>query len=997
MKVKKKISNNINIILIGTLISAIYWIIESFIEYFILDLGNFYDRMIELNKHELIMRFTISVILMSFSIYGYFFIKKLRIKDKELSESENKYKILVDQASDGIVIYDRDGNLKEANIYFCDMLGYTHNEILKLNVRNVVSQDDINKIPLKIDEIMSGKTIIIERKLNCKNGTQIHVEVSSKLLGDGRLIAIHRNITQRKTMEKIVEETNNRYKRLADNSPDLIYVFSSVRGGLYYSPSVESILGYSISYLYQNPMLWHDSIHPDDLQVVDRAIKDFVSNKQPFELEYRIKDSQGNWHWFYDRSIGILTENGETIIEGLASDITNRKQTEIALKRSNRALKILSLCNSRMVLSSNEIDFMDAICRLIVEIGEYKLCWIGFAENDKEKSIHPITQSGFEEGYLHSIKISWRDNELGSGPSGTAIRSGNPVIAQNILTDPKFKPWREQAIKRGYASSIALPIINSANVLGVLNIYSSEPDAFDANEILLLMELADDLAFGITHIRANIEKELLEKELKESENRYRTLFESIPDAIISVDVETEQVVNANPAASKLFLKPLNEILGLHFTMLHPPEQREFSKKSFIEQANKKTHFQPVEEIVLRSDGTKVHVEILDAIVNVNGRQILQGVFRDITERRKAEEELAKSKAEWSYAMNYIEDTICLMDMDDKVVRINQSFTKLTGLTNEMSIGKDISSLIHPKEKNFLCPICKARKDRIDTNITMEADSPENPIGKPVEIIIRIIRNKNNDPIGVLMGIHDLTRQRQIEKELLKAQKLESIGILAGGIAHNFNNILTGVSGNIALAKMGISSEHEIYSNLLDAEEIIMQAKNVSQRLMTISRGENPVKKLDRISDLLINTVKYSLANSNIKYNFLISNDLWMLEFDSIQITQVINNIVVNSKEAMHDDGILEIKAENITNESESFLSQFVKWVKITIKDNGVGISKEHFKNIFDPYFTTKSNGNGLGLASSYSIISKHDGIINFDSTISEGTAFYIYLPVSNEK
>jgi len=161
-------------------------------------------------------------------------------------------------------------------------------------------------------------------------------------------------------------------------------------------------------------------------------------------------------------------------------------QAEEELRKANRALKVLSECNQAVVRATEEPGLLHQICRLIAQVGGYRLAWVGFAERDEEKTVRPVAHAGFEEGYLETLNITWADTESGRGPTGTAIRSGEYCAARDILTDPHFAIWREAAIQRGYASSIALPLIAEGQTFGALNIYAAEPDAFDADEVKLL-------------------------------------------------------------------------------------------------------------------------------------------------------------------------------------------------------------------------------------------------------------------------------------------------------------------------------------------------------------------------------------------------------------------------------------------------------------------------------------------------------------------------------
>jgi CheY-like chemotaxis protein len=238
----------------------------------------------------------------------------------------------------------------------------------------------------------------------------------------------------------------------------------------------------------------------------------------------------------------------------------------------------------------------------------------------------------------------------------------------------------------------------------------------------------------------------------------------------------------------------------------------------------------------------------------------------------------------------------------------------------------------------------------------------------------------------------------MEEELLRVEKLESIGILAGGIAHDFNNILTAILANIALAKMHPNAVDQSFERLVKAEKAALRAKDLTQQLLTFSKGGTPIKKTVSIAELIKESTSFALRGSNVRCEFSILDDLWPVEVDEGQMSQVINNLIINADQAMPEGGIIKVSAENMTVGAEEVLPlREGKYVKISIDDQGIGIPEEHLQKIFDPYFTAKQKGSGLGLATTYSIIKRHDGYITVDSKLGVGTTFYIYLPASEKE
>ncbi|MDD4888608.1 MAG: GAF domain-containing protein, partial [Phycisphaerae bacterium] len=217
-----------------------------------------------------------------------------------------------------------------------------------------------------------------------------------------------------------------------------------------------------------------------------------------------------------ERVVQERTRDLQVTVEQLQAEVQRRQQAEVELSRTNRDLRVISESNQAVVRSESEADLMRQVCRAIVEIGGYRMAWVGLAENDAARTVRPVASFGLEEAYLSHVRISWADDEFGRGPSGTAIRSGLPQVCRDFACDVRMSPWRKSAVRSGFRSSIALPLRVDGAMLGALTIYAAEPDAFDETQTRVLSELADDLAFGLNALR-------MRNELRESRDRLRAL------------------------------------------------------------------------------------------------------------------------------------------------------------------------------------------------------------------------------------------------------------------------------------------------------------------------------------------------------------------------------------------------------------------------------------------------------------------------------------------
>jgi PAS domain S-box-containing protein len=253
------------------------------------------------------------------------------------------------------------------------------------------------------------------------------------------------------------------------------------------------------------------------------------------------------------------------------------KQANESSRRANRALRVLSLCNQLLVRATEEQGFLQEICRILVDYGGYRMAWIGFALHDEAKTVQPVAIAGFEDGYLQVVKITWSDDETGKGPTGTAIRTGITKINRNSWSNPQYGPWRSEAINRGYASSISLPLTDHNGIFGALTMYAMEPNAFDDEEVTLLGQLADDLGYGITTLRMRAAKEKSDLARQESERRFRAIFEGAQDYIFLQD-RSFRFTLVNPAVENLFGMPVSKIIGMKYEDLFGEEGAVFVRE-----------------------------------------------------------------------------------------------------------------------------------------------------------------------------------------------------------------------------------------------------------------------------------------------------------------------------------------------------------------------------------------------------------------------------------
>ena len=352
----------------------------------------------------------------------------------------------------------------------------------------------------------------------------------------------------------------------------------------------------------------------------------------------------------------------------------------------------------------------------------------------------------------------------------------------------------------------------------------------------------------------------------------------------------------------------------------------------------------------------------------------------------------------------IGDGVVATDMEGRVVFLNRVAELLTGWQEAEAVGHSFTEIFplvdaksrEPGEDPVAKVLASGSIAILPENILLvRRDGSERAVADSCAPVL----DDEGEVAGVVIVFRDVTDKERLEADLLNEQKLDSIGILAGGIAHDFNNLLTAIAGNITLSKMlAASSQEELMDCLTEAEAACLRATELTHQLLTFAKGGGPVKRITSLGALLRETAPFALAGSNVRCEFSIPDDLWPVEVDPTQIAQVINNLVINAKQAMPNGGTIGVHARNsIVWPEHAPPTETGTYVQVSIRDQGMGIPKENLQKIFVPYFTTKRTGTGLGLATSYSIIKNHHGYITVDSEVGVGTVFHVYVPATEAR
>jgi PAS domain S-box-containing protein len=490
------------------------------------------------------------------------------------------------------------------------------------------------------------------------------------------------------------------------------------------------------------------------------------------------------------------------------------------------------------------------------------------------------------------------------------------------------------------------------------------------------------------------------------EVRIRSIIQNILDGMMTVD-EQGVICSMNPAAEKMFGYREKEMLGQKFTKFVP--------KSYGSEPDAKPVICAWREMAKRTGHTTLALgrtrklvsfplEISLSQMEVDRQKFYVAMMRDVKERRRFETEIAAEKESLAVTLRSIGDGVITTDVQGKIIILNNEAERLTGWSSREAIGQPLRAVFNVASD----PAAQTRAQQ--SGYRTEAQSiliglPENATltsrdgtARIIEQTASPIRDDKNEVAGVVLVFRDITERQRDEVERRKAETLEQLGLLAGGIAHDFNNLLTAIIGNISLASLLLPPDDEMAARLLDAKNASMRARDLAQQLLTFARGGAPIKTTASIGKLIQDTVSFSLRGSHSRSEFQFGADLWPAEIDPGQISQVIGNLVVNADQAMPNGGTLHVSCENFRYNANTAPAvpdlPPGDYIRISIRDEGVGIPEQYLKRIFDPYFTTKPKGNGLGLATTYSIIKNHDGLIAVRSQLHVGSTFTLYLPAA---
>jgi PAS domain S-box-containing protein len=726
--------------------------------------------------------------------------------------------------------------------------------------------------------------------------------------------------------------------------------------------------------------------HPEDL-ALNLAMRDelLAGQRDNFVIEKRYLKKNGDIQWVRTSVAAASTSDGEiTTLIVIAEDIGERKVAELRLNRLNRLHTVLSKIAQAIIQTGNRRELFDAVCRIIAGDGLLRMVFI--VEVDAAAGMARSAAS-YGAG-LEYLREPTSVIPLMEGPLSISVdmvlRTGTYDVCNDIAAAPRMKPWREAAVKNGLLANASFPITLDGATVAVLVLYAGERQYFLDDEIGLMITAAKNLSYAL-------EAQRKERALEESEGRYRALVNWSPE---SISVQREgKLVYVNPAAIKMMgAQSAEDLLGKPVLDLVHPDFREIVSERVMRSTNENGVLAMIEEKLIKLDGTTIDVEVQGTQIIYDGMPALYGSMRDITEQKRIESRFRR-------LLDSNIESVFFWNKKGEVTDSNDAFLHVVGYTREDLEAGNINWLAMTppeyadvQERSFVelaaTGICSTYEKEF-----IRKD------GSRVPILLGAATFEDNPDEGVCFVI-DLTERKRLEHQFLQVQKMEGIGTLAGGVAHDFSNILAIIQmqADFLIDEGGLSADQANSAD--DIVAAVKRGASLTRQLLLFTRRE-----IFQPSDLDLNAsiadttrMLRRIVGEHVDVQLKMSSQPMFIQGDSGMLDQVLLNLVVNARDAMPNGGKLVIQTSDAELDelaaSQSAHARVGSFVCLSVSDTGSGIPPEILPKIFDPFFTTKAigKGTGLGLATVFGIAQQHRGWVNVNSEVGFGTTFRVYLP-----
>jgi two-component system, cell cycle sensor histidine kinase and response regulator CckA len=892
--------------------------------------------------------------------------------EERLQDSHSLLAATLDSTADGILVVDAAGKVTSFNRSFL--------ELWRIPETLIATRNDEQLLHFVLDQLLNPDEFL--DRVRALYHTPGASSIDELVFEDGRIFERYsqpqrigdtivgrvwsfRDITERKRAQDELFNSRQMLRSVLDNIPQRVFWKdrNSVFVGCNKSFALDcgcddpgELVGKTA---YETAAAPNAEIYHAD----DRAVMESGKPKINYE-EPQIRPD-GTQAWLITSKMPMYDRDGQVIgVLGTYADITERKLMEEEIRQTNAYLENI------FENSPDAIGIADDHGRFIK--------W-----NKMSEDIHGFT---FEEMKGKSAYDLYADKDELEKMLVCLRREGS------------VKKWEMRMVRKDggivpLELSIGLLKDSQNRTLGSVGV---------ARDLSGIKEALAALRASNIQLKEEItERKRSGKALKESEERYRILFEGSNQGILGTDMKTKRFVFANPSICQMLGYTEKELLDLGVEDIHPKDSLRMVL-SELESQLKLSSPLPC----LRKDGTVFFAEVAGTFPSIRGRKLAVGFFSDVTERKLAEDALRESEERFSkfFRASPIGTSISRIN-DGHFADINDAFLGLFGYTREEIVGQNpfkLAMYANPEDREKMVKILQeqGRIQDFETRLFRKSDEI-----RDASISVEVIEIEGQHyALGLTRDITDRKRaeeeRKKLEEQLYQAQKMESVGRLAGGVAHDFNNMLGVIIGRAEMAlKQGVSTD-EIRHNLQEILKAGLRSADLTRQLLAFARKQTAIPKILDLNDTISGMIKMlrRLIAEDINLSWQPGPDLWKVKMDPSQVDQILANLVVNARDAISGTGAVTLITENVVidNSVRAETPEFIpgQYVLLTVSDTGAGMSQEVRENIFEPFFTTKEvgKGTGLGLSTVYGIVKQNDGFIYVDSKPGKGAAFKIYLP-----
>ena len=925
--------------------------------------------------------------------------------EETLRNNEQRYRIMSENVNDIVWILGLDLRFIYVTPSNARISGYTTEEVMAMTLADFLTPASLQTASSLLAEELareqSGETVdpnrsrSLEMEVYTKEGKKTWLEINATFNRDAQgkpteILAVGRNITERRTMQMELAESERRYRLIAENVNDIIWTIGLDLKFLYVSPSSTRVTGYAPEEAMSHAL--DQVLTPDSYAWATKRLAEELERQKdpppdgsnrPVTLELEAVHKDGSLFWL--EVTGTFNRNAEgaiTEILAVGRNITERKKVQQSLQESER------------------------LYRMIVENMHDSISLYDMNLNSVYQSPSEIKVTGYTAEEIMNMPI-----EKQMPPPSYAL-------VQQIFAEEMDLEFSGKPVDPNRSRTIELEAYHKNGSTIWEEITASFNRDANGSPVNIILTSRDITA-----------RKKAEIALQESEKRYRMIIENVHGSIALLDLNFDYIY-LSPSEEKMTGYKPEEMINIPLQDQMTPESYARIEKIFAEELELEFSGNPVDpdrsrtmelEVYHKNGGT-IWEELTAAFTrDENGRPTgLMITTRNVTERIKAEEKLKRSEHRYRMIIENMHEVIWTTDLSMNSTYVSPSCFSLTGYTPDEILNMPPDRIVAPESMAETAAIVMEEIQRefsgqaVDPQRTRTIEQEllcKNGATVWLEVTGAFIRDEEGKAVGMLMAGRDITERKKTEEEklrleqqLVQAQKMETVGRLAGGVAHDFNNMLSVILGYVDLAKMRLARQHPVLKDVAEIEKAALRSRDITMQLLAFSRKQVIEPKIIDLCDLVASTQKAlaRLIGEDIDLRVISGENVGTIKIDPSQVEQILINLAVNSRDAMPQGGKLMIEIVNATLD-EAYCQTHIgatpgNYVRMSVSDNGSGMDKETITQIFEPFFTTKEagKGTGLGLATVYGIVKQNDGFISVYSELGHGTTFTLYFPRTTE-